>query len=463
MLLENFINNPHDETNSENLLNFLENESLIEKQSYALALSLWNNNFDKARIKDIEFNIKAKNPIKTEDINHLSSLKAILEDYFTTQIEKPINYNLSIKELNRVIQILESFKKPDLSEKALNFVNILSYIAGALENKMIKNNPNDNLKWDEYAIYFLIENYIQFFEDSSIANNNLEALNTFINFYSKVVNKALIPIFLSSTEENIVVEPTAFPDKIHIKVLQLMNIENIDTKNLYITASLSNQFLDNSLFTALFAHEIGHLLDINHIDISSAIINDLLNYYPELLSRLDKDVLQWIREIIADAVAICLAGPAYLCAMVSFINDDRIMTASNLYPSIAFRVKILYTYLFQNEFISLLSPEAFTRLQNKLQYLQAHYNTSIPKYIEFEDIIQQSISAIYSIIAEFLHNAGVYSSYNELVELICSNNGSLVKTKDLLLEKEPNIKQVLNLQNINWLIELKKDTINLLN
>jgi hypothetical protein len=89
--------------------------------------------------------------------------------------------------------------------------------------------------------------------------------------------------------------------------------------------------------------------------------------------------------------------------------------------------------------------------------LQKHSQNDDPVFFEFEQIAQQYVSYIYQNVIELLQNASLYSSYDELTALICANNGSLESTSQALREEKSTLKNILNLKNIEWLMEIKQE------
>lgn len=457
--LKRYLDDPKNEISNQQILALLVKKTIIDKHSYDSAYPLWYKNFDNILVKEIISDFKKGIELSKVKLTYLSLLKDLLEENFILTAPERITGNDFINNLLEYKNILNNFKQQTLPDETIDLINIINEVIDNVDNQLSHTNKAELLDWDFHSIYILLNNLVQYFKNNLKTDNDFKDLNKYYEIYFKFINKNIAPVYLiSEVEENISIEPLPFPDEIHLKVLDLLNLKpEVSTNKSYIITTLGDNFVTNPLYSSLFLHEIGHLLDINLINLSNIIINELLGQYPEFFNKVDQIIYQWIRELVADAAAICMGGPAYLCELSNYIQDEIIMYPTDKYPGIYFRTSILYNYLFNNEFISLFDKDSLTKLHNKLSSFQNKYQTNNTVLLEFEKLLQGSLIPIYRTVTEFFINAGVYCSYDFMVEQICMNQGNLKLTQDSLKEHSTSFNQLITLHNINWLIELKRD------
>lgn len=454
-ILDNIAHSPEDSIVIQKLSDLLNNKSIIDTQSYDAAFYVWQYVYNQDKINVINDCINNNNSLDDKSLVYLSQLRETIEDTFKHEIVQIDSYEVYNDCLNAVIELFNEYTNTYNQEILGVFIGLMLSISTRLKFSIDHSTKETYFKWDHYALYLLLKGYSQFFDQTTFGLQACERLDFYYDFLNTFNLKSVIPLYFVSDEDNIVIEPAPFPNEMHYRLCAMMEIELDEVKNPFILNYLSRQFVDNDLLTPLFAHEIGHVIDRNFINIDTLVSNNLVLNHPEFYMTLDKRSYQWIREIIADAFAICLHGPAYLLALIDFMDSDEAMHSSITHPGIVFRTKIMYTYLFQNEYINLISPKSYAALQEKLQFYQDTYPTEINHFIAYENILQQYIPLIYSTVIEYLQNAGKYTTYNDLTELICFNEGSIEKAQDELLDKKLNFKDFLNLENLKWLIELK--------
>lgn len=436
MLVDRFLNNPDDTTIKTKFIDFLETELIFE---------------------DIKNTLKNNEKIDPSTFSLFEGLKLTLEAQFKLQFDHIESKNNCLKELEEGLNSLNKLQIIDIPEESATVVGIIREFAVSIQERILKKEPQQELGWGEYSLYLLAKNYLGILKDAKLTDNNFPDLKIFFNFYTELTKVEVIPIFVIPEKESINIETTIFSEEIPQKILNLLNIKIPITDKPYIITSIGNEFMKDPLLLPLFASEIGILIDKTYIKLESHVISKFMYDFPGVFMSLNKDNMQWIPELISDSIALCLAGPSYLFALIKYMKEEEFLHATTKHPSINFRASVMYTYLFQNEFISLLSPNAFKILQKKLKYYQKHYTTGINTYSELEQVLQNYVSFIYYTIMEFLQNTGAYSSYYDLAELICTNEGSLEKTQKALMTKRQTFKDLMNLQNINWLIETRKD------
>ena len=456
-LLNNLISNPEDSRSISNLKAILNKNSLSDTRCFEFARSIWLKNHTEDTIAGILPSLELENRVNNELILLFTELNSSLDSYFSLQLKEIDPLNDINNWLDYAIELLNSINKDNINNRTDYVIKNLSNISTKLKEENLKDIDDDNISWNKYLIYLYLKGYIQFFENTKITDNNFNDLELFYGFYSKLAKKPIQPVFVLSNDDNMVIEPTMFPDKMYQKLFQTIDIEIEENDNYYILNSIDKNVIDNPLLLALFAHEIGHLFDINFMALSNAVINKFIYQYPDYFMTLNKQCLQWIRELIADAFAISLLGPAYMFALIIYITNEEMMVPAISHPGMSFRLRALYTYLYQNEFINLLSPQSFEILQNKLQNIQQKFSTQAGDLLQYEKIMEQYISMIYHTTIEFLLNTCVYSSYDKISALICMNNGNLEEAKDSISKNNKSLNDLIVYYNLLWLIELKNN------
>ncbi|MEW5818808.1 MAG: hypothetical protein AB1782_01335 [Cyanobacteriota bacterium] len=452
-LLDKLLENPLDQITKDKFTSLMNNTTLLEKQCFDSACYLWSQSLDKIYTNKVKLTFISGIPLNEDIITNLKFMKQTLEIYFISQEGSIEHRDTHLMWIIKILPDLINLQKENIPEDTFHFLEIIIDITTYLKNRLIDKSHEEKLNWCEYSLYLLLKGYIQFLQNTTISGNDFPDLKKFYEFYSIFTKKTVIPIFVTAKDENIVIEPSSFPDEIHLKIFELLNIPVSNNNKAFILNYLGDTFLDNPLFIPLYAHEIGHLFDNSFMNIETTITNRLILESNDFFITLDKQNLQWIKEIIADSFAISLMGPAYLYSLINFINNEEALNASISHPSIAFRIQVMYTYLYQNDFLNLLTPQAHTELQCRLNYFKNNFSTSEKTFIEFEHILQNFISIIYKTIIDFLQNTGNYFTYDDITKLVCSYDGNLEKTRKSICSNSLTFKDLLYLQNINWLLK----------
>lgn len=436
MLVDRFLNDPDNIAIKTKLIEFLESELLFE---------------------DIKNTLKENEKLDDSALSLFKGLKSTLESQFKLQFDQIETKAQCLEVLNEGIISLSNLQTENIPEDTTTVINLIKEFAVSFQERITKKADDAKLGWGEFSLYLLLKNYLHIFKDVKLTNNNFPDLKIFFNFYTDLTKIEVTPIFVVPEKEGIKIESTIFSEEIPQKIFELLNISIPKSEKLYIITSIGKEFIEDPLLLSLFASEIGVLLDKTYIKLESHVISKFMYDHPGVFMSLDKDNMQWIPELISDSIALCLAGPSYLFALIKYNKEEEVLHATIDHPSITFRASVMYTYLFQNEFISLLSPNVFKLLQKKLKYYQKHYATGVNSFSELEQVLQNYVSFIYYTVMEILQNTSAYSSYYDLAELICTNEGSLEKTQKALMDKKRTFKDLMNLQNVNWLIETRKD------
>ncbi|MEW5818735.1 MAG: hypothetical protein AB1782_00965 [Cyanobacteriota bacterium] len=454
LLLEKVIKNPEDSFIRQKLISLLNCETPLETKCYETVAFYWYYNFSEIFVKRMKLNLTSGIEFSQESLKQLDMLKIVLEQQFYVQVNELEKNTYCMEFINNTFSKLYELNKASIPDDTRKFINVLIALCEYFKHSTPENELEMYPEFDKYCVYLLVKAYSRLLIYAEISNNYYPDINKYFEFYSELIQKPVTPIIFISKEEHIRVEPALFPDEIHIKIFELMSLELPEFASPFIISNIGREIINNSLFTTLMSHHLGHLLDRSVLHLEQTITSNLLIAHPDFYIALDKEQLQWIKEIIADAFAVCLMGPAYFCALLDHLRDVKYMEASSCCPGIAYRTSIMHNYLLQNDFFNLMTPKAFEEIQQKIQHYEDCYKTKEESFIEFENILNLYINQIYFVIMDFLQNAGIYSSYDLLSEVICTNEGNINKAEEFLSTSRQDFKAYINLQNIRWLIKL---------
>lgn len=388
--------------------------------------------------------------------SHLTQLISDVHSFLSSQIKIIPEYRKAINRLTEIKEKLATFISTQKDNNlTLASELLLAMATTALDQWQELNTEEQN--WYDFTLFQIIEGYSQFLVDTSPVDRNFPVLNQFYDLYAVLTGKTVLPLYLEADEENIVIEPNIFPDSLLIDFLRAGNIHLDIPETGFVFNALGERFMRDELLISLYTHEFGHFVDRSWLNLSNITVSKLTTECPQILTSITPESFQWVSELVADAFAIAMSGPAYLFALLDYLRQEEILYPSIYHPGIVFRAKVMYNYLLQNELINLLTPETFAELQTILYVYNEKYNPPHTNYFRYEKVLESYLAYIYKNVLDFLQNINCYSSYEKMASLICQHNGNLYITKEALLKQNDTLQNILFLSNINWLIRLNED------
>lgn len=410
--LENILSCVDDTRCQELLAGILQKKTLLEKKSHDVTHSISYNLFNPALNKDIAKNLLNNRQLDERELAYLSQLKECIESFFIKQLDEIEGRDAIISQLDDYIPRLEQILAGNPPQETLNVAKTNYALAQGLKVKVSACKSQDSIRWDEYSVFMLLKSYMQFFIDRKVTDNKYPDLSLYYSLYTYLAGKTYTPVFMLSNDKNIVISSDAYPDKIHLKVFDLMGLDGIPAEQQVILNSIDENFIENPLLPSIYAHEFGHLLDLNLLNVEELVVNNILNENPALFRQNAKEIGNWVREIIADAVAVCIAGPVYLYAVLNFFNEEEMAKACDSHPSLAFRANILASYLEHNGFLDC----EYSFIKDCVEKVNEEAAFTSHDFQVIESLLLEKVGMIYQTIVNFTVNAEIHCSSQSLAE-----------------------------------------------
>lgn len=410
--LEDTLSNADDGRGRELLAGILQKKTLPEKKSHDVTHSISCGVFNLAMNKEIAKNLLDNKQLDERELAYLSQLKECIEAFFIKQLDEVESSDAIALQLDNYIDLLERMFPGNLPKETLNVAKTNYVLAQGLKVKMSACKSQDSIRWDEYSVFMLLKNYMQFFIDRKVTDNKYPDLSLYYSLYAYLAGKTYTPVFMLSIDKNIVIGSDAYPDKIHMRVFELMGLDGIPAAEPVILNSIDESFIGNPFLPSIYAHEFGHLLDLNLLNIEELVVSSILNENPSLFRQNAKEIGNWVREIIADAVAVCIAGPVYVYAVLHFFNEEEMSKACDSHPSLAFRANILSAYLKQNGFLDC----EYSFIKDCVEKVNEEAAFTSHDFQVVETLLLEKMGIIYQTIVNFTVNAGIHCSSQSLAE-----------------------------------------------
>lgn len=215
----------------------------------------------------------------------------------------------------------------------------------------------------------------------------------------------------------------ANPIKKHLRDIALNDLDfdyMIDQEDDIIILSFPRSEVNNILHHAVWAHEIGHVLEFGlgkqllsnepgirwegtalddppsiSLLIADEILNNIRNDLKVRIGKNAVDALEktgplvkiWVREIVCDLLAIRLFGPAALFAFVEFSEGyiHNITQPREYHPPPIFRIRLMNDLLAKSNLLKIKETDGFhefqSLLESELSRIQAMVNEYEPKIL----------------------------------------------------------------------------------
>lgn len=454
-IISDFISDSSSLEKSHKLLNLFEKHTLLDNKAFIQATFVWKEAFNLKINKEIVQLLNKNLPLSGTYIEYLKKLTSIIENNFVNQGSTKPNVEIASYKLSQNELTLINLLKLTQNKNTTEFISILIFINNFLLDSVKTLHTNERLNWKLTYIYLLLENYMQFLDNSKPTDNDIQEMLLMLQPYLNIKKGNLIPLMFLSKENNIVLDSNPFPDDIHYKNFNSIGIDLDKIDNLYFTNYFHKSFIDNTELSPLFSHEVGHLIDLNFLNLSSTIADDIYKNFYNHITTYKIDFYQWIREMVADSFGVCTLGWAFLFAQMFSINSDNTYTPSKSHPGIYFRLNIIYSYLIQNNFGNLLDPYSLQKVNNNMLDLKNQFNIMSPQHHELENILFKYTNYIYKVTKDFIEGSKYYVSYDNILEIICNNDGNIHKSLQQLNNQENTLRNFIIKQNLQWITRIK--------
>jgi len=226
-----------------------------------------------------------------------------------------------------------------------------------------------------------------------------------------------------------------------------------------IVITLPDVEIKNTLYHCIIAHEIGHgiytkntafseeLQELIYNEIKEEEIEQLAEYYYHshqstqptlfqsllqvklfLMRKIIEIINNWIEELVADGIGLCILGPAYYFSFIHFITSIRyINDSTESHPSSRIRISFM-SKLIKNKTLNFL--EIFdSKMKNLFFYWEKLSNKEITEDNRIQELVKDKLYLNFDKIIDKIIN-----SMNN--NLITSNE---LKDSDILKEMIVNI------------------------
>lgn|GEM_PF-4077486 len=412
-LINNYLKETNNDFNRKSLTNLLEQNSMLFAKCFNILNGVCVNIFNNKLNKSIKQNLRDNNSLSISELDYLAELKSALEQYFINNIDPVRDAQAVNSRLTLINEFIEKLLLSNHLENSKNYLNLLDEISCKLIKKY---SELTEFNWAYYLIFLYLDRCYECLKPSSAMDNEIPELNYFLDLYKNFTNTALFPATFILNEDNFCIDHSGFPNKFHHEVFNLLNLDINYVNKQYNMILIGKNFIKNNCLFHIFAHEFGHLIDNNVIQLSDILTNQFINSYPDINSEI---IINWLREIIADSFAICMTGPLYYESIVK-INNLEQSGSSISHPGILYRSQILYSYLYNNGFLEIRSDD-WNKKYN-LRAITENFDEDIrlneTNYYELQNVINTKITIIYDDITKFLVNSGYYYSSSRLKNLL---------------------------------------------
>lgn len=452
-MLDELIEEPDSQDKRANFIEFINQKDQINVLAFKRAQNVWQYLNAGQGISKVKQAIRNKKKFSEEYLQVLRYMKNALELNFQLVQQKRLLAGELVILAKEYICIIKKKLDTKLPSDVNCLAELLLKIAEYICQRLSKYPENHPLPWDISGLYLVLDGYGQFIELTEIPELEFPSLEEFYAFYIQLTGSKIKPIFLYADEENIMVDTTNFPEDVLLKILSLKGINHTPFEYCYIINAFGKKLAHTPHLLSLFAHELGHILDKNYLQLEQAVMQELMANYYQYFQE-DTSSLNWLNELIADAIGVCMMGPAYLYAQMSFFKEESMMYPSKPYPGIAYRTKIIYNYLLQNEYLELFSPANRQKIEAKLIFYQQQYTAREDYHRILEDIFSNYIAFIYQTLIDFFNNQDLYLTYSEIDHYLSDNKGSVTSALTALDEKSLSLKEYILRQNLLMLSEI---------
>jgi hypothetical protein len=454
VLLQNILDDPEVEEHYIPLKELFARSTMLDRAIYENLKQFCLHQqtpFDLINLKNA---ISKKNSYNTKILASIEQLALMITTHLSMQKET-ISKKQCLTRVKKIARVLKPTKKRPFDDIHMEISSLLTSLVQHLEESLKVLNDNSPLPPVSYSLYQILLGYGQYYVDSVPMREPGEDFFRFYKLYEQLTQSTLTPAFFKSKEENIVIEPEAFPAEIHMKLFSALNIPWPIFKRRYIMNSLGSRFVAEPLLLPLFAHEFGHLLDKKVTKIEDRVIQEAYMLFPMLFHQSQYDFTMWIKEIIADACAVVMMGPSYFLPLLVYMREEDKINASIYHPGFGFRSKIVYNYLKQNDYFSLFEPYYRRKIEEDVLFYQSNASASSEIAQQIEDIIENFSGYIYQSVIAFVKSNGIFLPAEAIIKFVCAQDGNIEKSLQVLEAKELSFKEFVLQQNLKHLLQAK--------
>lgn len=434
-----------------------EQSSLIERTIYQQCLQLFGYKFEETIYEELDPYLFDEKPYDKHFYDAVEKLKKRLDSFFSQEygiVEETESY---ISSFNEALTILKKLSIKEFQPELLTVSHLLENISKYCLAKLLSQDLYAKPTYDIHLYWLYVQSVVDQLCLPNLTISNPNACQVFSELLFKITGIEITPLYLIHDSYPIegVIDHNFFPDP----VFSLLFDDNIFDHELAekssIIIKLNTFWVEDQLLSPLFAAQTAAFIDKKQLGLSNHILNQVISNTPQLYIWNRKTMTAWIQVMVKDLMAVSMMGFSYYCALLQkALNSPQ--EASDLQPDICFRLNLLYNYLYQQEYLCLLTANGFAKMQNSLSSLLSSVPTTTSNYKEIENALEPYYHEILTVTMDTLKTHDCHLSSQDVVKALSASNGIVSKALDRFPKEPTKLKDFAIKQNLLWLRELKK-------